>query len=371
MVKVFVPGVFDVFHIGHLNYLMRASEAGDHLVVGVQDDREVLRGKGAAPVVPLAERVAILEQLRFVDEVLSYVSVFQGPLLESLGVQVFAVGEEYGHDERFPDQITTLDYCKTHGIEVCRIPRTQGVSSTAVRSKLKEFWASRAGLIEELHAGVTVLGSFSGKQDQVQEQTRREVGLVLKAVPEASEKTLLDLGCGDGRQLVHLCRHFQEVTGVDYVEDLLKIAKDRLLKEEVQATLLESDAVSFQSNKSFDVVLLSGLFPCLDDAQANQLIKNLEEYTHEGSQLLVRTSIGVDRRINVINQYSAELSTEYTAYYRTHEEILHMFREHGWKLQEDCSLYQHRSDTGVWWYHFTPQAGTGMKSQSSSQKRAA
>ncbi len=371
MVTVFVPGVFDVFHIGHLNYLMRASEAGDCLVVGVQDDREVLRGKGASPVIPLAERMAILEQLRFVDKVISYISVSQGPLLESLGAEVFAVGEEYGQDERFPDQITSLNYCADHGIEVCRIPRTQGVSSTAVRSKLKEFWVSRAGLVKELHAGVTVLGSFSGKQDKVEEQTQREVGLVLEAVPDASEKTLLDLGCGDGRQLVPLCHHFKEATGVDYAEGLLEIAENRLAEENVKADLIESDAVGFRSNRSFDVVLLSGLFPCLDDAQAEQLLKNLNEYTNENSTVLVRTSIATDRRINVVNQYSAELSAEYTAYYRTHDEMLRMFQKQGWKLEKDCSLYQHRSDTGVWWYHFSPQIEAADQPQSTWNRKAA
>jgi cytidyltransferase-like protein len=58
MTRVYVPGVFDVFHIGHLNYLKSASENGDYLIVAVQDDREIMKQKGVAVVTPLPERVA-------------------------------------------------------------------------------------------------------------------------------------------------------------------------------------------------------------------------------------------------------------------------------------------------------------------------
>ena len=143
MKRLFVPGVFDVFHIGHLNYLKNAAQHGDYIIVGVQEDRSVFKSKGVKPVIPLAERMCILESLRFVDEVISYTSVFQGPLFEGLGIDVFAVGEEYGQDDRYPDQKRTLAYCAEQGIEVARVQRTLGVSSTNIRGRLKEFWDSR------------------------------------------------------------------------------------------------------------------------------------------------------------------------------------------------------------------------------------
>lgn len=143
MVKVFTPGVFDVFHVGHLNLLKAAAAAGDYLVVGIQDDREVELYKEVELVNMLAERIFIIEQLRFVDEVISYIDVSQGPLLEALEITVFACGDEYGHDKRFPDQLKTLAYCEENGIEVARIPRTPHVSSTRIRSQIKKVWCSQ------------------------------------------------------------------------------------------------------------------------------------------------------------------------------------------------------------------------------------
>lgn len=66
----YASGVFDMFHIGHLNLLRRAREHCQTLVVGVASDEYVLALKGREPVVPLAERLEIVSSLRFVDEVI-------------------------------------------------------------------------------------------------------------------------------------------------------------------------------------------------------------------------------------------------------------------------------------------------------------
>ena len=354
MTRVFVPGVFDVFHIGHLRYLKQASEAGDYLIVGVQDDREVRRCKGADPVIPLVERMLIVENLRFVQEVISYTSVFQGPLLKSLRIDVLVVGEEYGADECYPDQRKTLAYCVENGIRVVRAPRTTHISSTEIRGRLRDFWNSRAALADELPAGVTVLGSFAGNQDKVREETEREVDMVLRAVSQPNGKSLLDLGCGDARQLAPLCRHFAKAVGVDFAGALLEKAQQRLAAEGSQAQLFACDAAEFRSSEPFDVVLLSGLLPCLDDEQAERLVGNLSTLAGPQSKILVRSSVGLERRIDVVNQFSAELGSRYTAFYRTNEEMLNLFRRHGFQVNNIQPLYQHRADTAVWWYEFTP-----------------
>lgn len=133
MKRLFVPGVFDVFHVGRLNYLRNASEHGDYVIVGVQDDRAVKACKDIDPIVPLADRMSIVEALRFVDEAVSYKDVFQGPLLEGLAIDVFAAGQEYGASGDYPDQKKTLAFCRERGIEVVQIPCTQRVSSTQIR----------------------------------------------------------------------------------------------------------------------------------------------------------------------------------------------------------------------------------------------
>ena len=353
MVRVFVPGVFDVFHVGHLNYLMAAADAGDELVVGIQDDREVEAHKGVELVNTLAERIAIIEQFRFVDEVISYIDVFQGPLLEALGIGVFACGEEYGHDDRFPEQRKTLSYCEQNGIQGARIPRTPHVSSTRIRSRLKEFWASRAAKDSDLPAGVTVLGSFGGDQEKITAETQREVELVTEAIDQPIDKSLLDIACGDGRLLVHMAKVFKQVVGVDYVGDLLELARRRLEAAGLEATFFEDDVTTFSHDGVFDVVLLSGILPCLDDQQCQQMLHQLDSWAADRCTLLVRSSVGVDKRVNVVNQYSSELKTHYTGYYRTVEETSQLFIDLGWKQVDSRHLYQHRPDTAVWWFGFS------------------
>lgn len=66
----YASGVFDMFHIGHLNLLRRARQRCSTLVVGVASDEYVADLKGERPVIPLEERVAIVEELRIVDEVI-------------------------------------------------------------------------------------------------------------------------------------------------------------------------------------------------------------------------------------------------------------------------------------------------------------
>lgn len=352
MKRLFVPGVFDVFHIGHLNYLRNASRHGDYLIVGVQDDRAVFQVKGVKPVIPLAERMAIIEELRFVNEVVSYTAVFQGPLLSGLNIQVLAVGEEYGHDDRYPDQKTTLSFCKDQKIEVIRIPRTTHVSSTNIRARLKEFWSSRAKLKDSLPAGVTVLGSFKGDQSKVANETQREIDLILTRVDSPAQKRLLDLGCGDGRHLAQLCAKFGHVTGVDYSSSLLEIAAQRIATSGGKANLVEADVAEFRSEEPFDVLLLSGIIQYLDDEQLLQMLRGLQSMSHPNTALLVRTPIGLPTRIDVMNQYSQELNARYTAYYRTIPELESAFLGTGWKIQHKEPLYQHRPDTAIWWFEF-------------------
>lgn len=352
MTRVFAPGVFDVFHIGHLNYLMTASHHGDELIVAVQEDRAVERQKNVHLVTPLPERIALIEQLRFVKEVISYANVFQGPLLHALSIDVFACGEDYGNDPRYPDQKKTLDYCATHGLRIVRIPRTTHVSSTAVRSQLKRFWSSRAAKETDLPAGVTTLGSFNGEQDKVRQQTIREASLIARFADRHRASSIIDLGCGDGRHLFEIAPGFNRVAGVDFAEELISIAHRKLATVAPHVILHVADVTEFKTSEQFDIVLLSGITPCLDDVQFENLLSNTAQMAHPNSHLLIRASISIGKRIDLVNFFSAELNTTYTAYYRTKAEMTQAVSQHGWALCNATPLYQHQEDTAVWWFEF-------------------
>lgn len=104
-------GHFDLLHVGHLRYLQAAREAGDALVVAINDDSSVERLKGPGrPIVPAAERAELLAALAPVD----YVVIFEGdspaPLLTALQPDVHCKGPDYGSPEQVPEYATVRAY---------------------------------------------------------------------------------------------------------------------------------------------------------------------------------------------------------------------------------------------------------------------
>ena len=69
MITGYVPGGFDMLHVGHLNILTEAAKRCDHLIAGVATAESLERMKGRGPIVPLAERMAMVAALRMVDSV--------------------------------------------------------------------------------------------------------------------------------------------------------------------------------------------------------------------------------------------------------------------------------------------------------------
>ena len=70
----YTTGVFDLFHIGHLNILKRAKLECDYLIVGITTDELCLSAKGTKPFIPFQERMDIVEAIKFVDEVVPQTS---------------------------------------------------------------------------------------------------------------------------------------------------------------------------------------------------------------------------------------------------------------------------------------------------------
>lgn len=130
----YVPGVYDMFHIGHLNILRKAREDCDHLIVGAVTDDVVERTKGRRPVVPLTERMEILGSIGIVDHVVADdCGSDKLPMWERLHFDVLFKGDDWRGTPK-GDQLEAS--MQVVGARVVYFPYTHTTSSTLLRDLL-------------------------------------------------------------------------------------------------------------------------------------------------------------------------------------------------------------------------------------------
>ncbi len=129
----YAPGAYDLFHVGHLNLLRHAAEQCDHLIAGVVSDEMLVLTKGRAPVVPLAERMEIVRNLRIVDEVHAEVVPDKIDTWREVGFDVIFKGDDWRGTEK--GRRLERDFGAV-GVEVRYFPYTMHTSSTALRRAL-------------------------------------------------------------------------------------------------------------------------------------------------------------------------------------------------------------------------------------------
>ena len=131
----YVPGAWDMFHVGHLNILLRARERCDRLVVGVVTDQALTVAKGRLPIVPLAERVELVAQLDLVDEVVTDFSSNKLEVWERVRFDVLFKGDDWRGTPK-GDKLEA-DMASV-GVTVRYFPYTAHTSSSLLRAMLAE-----------------------------------------------------------------------------------------------------------------------------------------------------------------------------------------------------------------------------------------
>lgn len=131
----YTTGVFDMFHIGHLNIIRRAKEQCEQLIVGVSTDELVQEYKHHTPIIPFEERKAIVEACRYVDRVVEQTSMDKFAAWETVKFDAMFHGDEWKGSELYNRYIEEF---KKVGVDIVFIPHTQGISSTELSKKLNE-----------------------------------------------------------------------------------------------------------------------------------------------------------------------------------------------------------------------------------------
>ena len=123
----YTTGVFDLFHIGHLNILKRSKELCEFLIVGVSTDELVNSYKQRAPAIPYNERVAIVEAIRYVDKVVPQETRDKMAAYGKYNFDVMFVGDDWKGSDIFVKAEKEL---KKRGSNVVYFPYTKNTSST-------------------------------------------------------------------------------------------------------------------------------------------------------------------------------------------------------------------------------------------------
>ena len=127
---VYTVGTFDLLHVGHLALLNHCKSLGDILVVGVASDAVVNMYKPNVPVVPLEQRVEMLEALSCVDIVRPYHQLEYVSGCKAVDVDIFVVAEDWG---KKPHNLDVNNYLRKMGKEIAQVTYNPRTSSTKIK----------------------------------------------------------------------------------------------------------------------------------------------------------------------------------------------------------------------------------------------
>jgi len=128
----YTSGVFDLFHIGHLNLLMNAKSMCDHLIVGVTVD-ELVAYKNKKAVIPFQERLEIVRSIKYVDAAISQEDMDKLKMWEKLKFDVLFVGDDWFDTPKWKE---IEQQFKDVGVKVVYFPYTKNTSSTILNKTL-------------------------------------------------------------------------------------------------------------------------------------------------------------------------------------------------------------------------------------------
>ena len=128
-------GVYDMFHIGHLNILKRAKEQCETLIVGVTTDELCYKRKKKYPIINENDRMSIIAAIRYVDKVVPQIDMDKVRQVKEFGVDVVFVGSDWKGTEAWNNY--EREFAKI-GCKVVYLDHTDGISSTILREKLKK-----------------------------------------------------------------------------------------------------------------------------------------------------------------------------------------------------------------------------------------
>lgn len=137
---VYTGGTFDLPHRGHIRLLEHcrkiAGKTGK-VIIALNTDEFILKYKGKSPIMSYDERKAVLENLRFVDKVIPNTSGADSkPTILSVKPNFVVIGTDWAKKDYYAQMQFTQDWLDKHGITLCYVPYTEGISTTEIKRRM-------------------------------------------------------------------------------------------------------------------------------------------------------------------------------------------------------------------------------------------
>jgi len=140
MIIGYTTGVFDLFHVGHVNVLKNAKSMCDKLIVGVSSDELVEEKKNKKPIIPFVERCEVVGSCKYVDVVIPQTDRDKKIIYDKLKFDLLFVGDDWYGDKNWKNMELEL---KKNGVRIVFFPYTKGTSSSLINEILIQARSSR------------------------------------------------------------------------------------------------------------------------------------------------------------------------------------------------------------------------------------
>ncbi len=133
----YMAGVYDLYHVGHLNLMRKAKEQCEYLIVGVLTDEEVTRWKPNRPFIPFEERIRIVQAIRYVDEAVKVTSenIARMDAWNMYRFDCQFSGDDYAEDEGW---LYDQQQLRNVGSDIVFLPYTKTTSSTQIKELINK-----------------------------------------------------------------------------------------------------------------------------------------------------------------------------------------------------------------------------------------
>ena len=218
---------------------------------------------------------------------------------------------------------------------------------TPQRKKIEQFWEKRAKQKKQDGSfRITNLEEDDRLQEEKVQIERRRVFEFLDVGPEMA---VLDLGAGVGAWSTLLAQKCRKVVAVEFCTEMISAAKEAARQQNVtNIDFVCQNVCDLDLGRTFDVIFISGLLLYVLEQDEPRVLKHIAACSQPGTTLLLREPTGMLGRYEINDRYSEALKANYSALYRTRDELVAMFDGIGFQLLADEDMFEEGSPLNKW-----------------------